>query len=112
MEVVYTPEFKRAVRKLSRRYRSLRTDIDELLQSFTAGETPGDQLQGVDSRVYKVRLRNSDLQKGKSGGYRVIYYIETPHKRVLVTLYSKSDQSDIPAEGVMRIVSKYTSQSQ
>jgi hypothetical protein len=43
-------------------------------------------------------------------GYRVIYYMETADKHILVTLYSKSDQSDIPAEEVVRIISKYESQ--
>jgi len=35
----------------------------------------------------KVRLRNSDAQRGKSGGYRVIYYLKTKAKIILVTIY-------------------------
>lgn len=107
MELLYTPEFKRAVWKLSRRYRSLRADLDQLLNELASGETPGELLQGVNGPVYKVRLRNSDSQRGKSGGYRIVYYVETEEKPILVMRYSKSDQSDIPAVDVISILSQY-----
>lgn len=107
MTLDYTPEFKRAVRKLSRRYRSLRSDLQSLLDQLDTGETPGDQLQNTHYPTYKVRVQNSDARRGKSGGYRVIYYIRHIEKTVLVTVYSKSDQEDMPSEEVRRIIAKY-----
>jgi len=107
MSLEYTPEFKRAVRKLSRQYRSLRRDLAPLLTALEAGETLGDPLQQVRYPVFKVRVKNSDAQRGKSGGYRVIYYLKQSDKTVLVTLYSKSHQSDISADDIRRIVMKY-----
>lgn len=107
MTLAYTPEFKRALRKLSRRYRSLRVDLEPLLEALEAGETPGDQLQRSHYPAFKVRVRNSDTQRGKSGGYRVIYYLRQGDKTVLVTLYSKSDQEDVPPADVRRIIEKY-----
>lgn len=107
VELEYTPEFKRATRKLSRRYRSIRTDIEGILNALESGEVLGDLLQHVGCSAYKVRLQNSDNNKGKSAGYRVVYYIKTASKIVLVTLYSKSDQSDVPADEIERIVAKY-----
>jgi mRNA-degrading endonuclease RelE of RelBE toxin-antitoxin system len=56
-----------------------------------------------------VRVRNNDLQRGKSGGYRVIYYIETQDEVILLTIYSKSDQSDVPADTIRRIIEDYLS---
>lgn len=38
------------------------------------------------------------MQKGKSGGYRVIYYLKTDDRIILATIYSKSDRSDVDAE--------------
>jgi len=66
--------------------------------------TPGDRVQGAGYTVHKVRLPNSDAQRGTSGGYRVIYYIQTASGRLLVTIYSKADQSDIPDDDIRRII--------
>ena len=109
MVLSYTTEFKRALRKLSRRYRSLRTDLQPLLDDLSEGKTPGDQLQNTRYPTFKVRVKNSDAQKGKRGGYRVIYYLQKAEETVLVTLYSKSDQADIASEDVHRIIEKYVS---
>ena len=51
-----------------------------------------------------MRLKNSDSQKGKSGGYRLIYWIVSPEVIVLLDIYSKSDQSDIEVDGIRQII--------
>jgi len=73
MQVGYTDAFKRQVKRLSRRYRRIRDDVQPLIDRLVSGETPGDRIQGLGHILYKVRVRNSDLPKGKSGGYRVVY---------------------------------------
>lgn len=104
MNIDYTDEFRQHVRRLGRRYRSIRSDLQSLLDQLEAGDTPGDQLQGVGYTVYKVRVKNSDARRGKSGGYRVIYYVQTEDSITLLAMYSKSDQADIGAETLRRIL--------
>ncbi len=65
---------------------------------------PGDRVQQLGYVVYKVRVRNTDIAKGKSGGYRVIYYLQTQERVILVTIYSKSEQGDIAASRVREII--------
>jgi len=60
----------------------------------------------MDYTVFKVRVRNSDVQKGKSGGYRVIYYLKTETQILLVTMYSKSDRSDITTTKIREILNR------
>lgn len=100
------PTFERQLKQLGRRYRRIRQDLDPLLKQLLAGETPGDRLQGVQSIVYKVRLANRDATRGKSGGYRVIYYLPSDEATTLLTLYSKTDQDDIAADEVTRIITE------
>lgn len=104
MAVHYAEAFKRQLKRLSRRNRSIRTDIEPLVEALNAGETPGDQIQGVGHAVYKVRLRNTDAGRGKRGGYRVIYYLPDRDDVLLVSVYSKTDQSDISADQIQKIV--------
>jgi mRNA-degrading endonuclease RelE of RelBE toxin-antitoxin system len=104
MIIDYTEEFKQHVRRLGRRYRSIRQDLQSLLDRFYDGDLPGDQMTGVGHPVYKVRVKNRDAKKGKSGGYRVIYYVQTEDHITLLAMYSKSDQADIGAETLRRIL--------
>ena len=106
MSIVYSDAFKRQLKRLSRRYRRIRSDIQPIIEQLEAGETPGDQIQGRGYTVYKVRVRNSAAKRGKSGGYRIIYYLETEIDILLVTIYSKTDQSDIAADEIRQIISK------
>jgi mRNA-degrading endonuclease RelE of RelBE toxin-antitoxin system len=74
-QILVADEFKRQIRDLAKRYRQIRKDIEPLITQLKQGETPGDQISGVGYTVLKVRTKNSDIRKGKSGGYRIIYQI-------------------------------------
>jgi len=71
------------------------------------GETPGDHIPGVGYTVYKVRVKSSDLSKGKSGGYRVIYYVRLPTNVILITIYIKNERVDITPEEIRRLIDEY-----
>ena len=103
-EVRFTPEFKRNLRQLAKKYRRIRLDIQPIIAALVGGDLPGDQIQGVSFRVYKVRVRNSDAQRGKSGGYRIVYYVPSEQAIVLITLYSKTEQQDIEAREIQAIL--------
>lgn len=107
IQIALTPRFKRDLRELAKRYRSIRSDLQPLIEQLQAGEIPGDRIAGVKYQVFKVRLKNSNIQKGKSGGYRVIYYLKTAQAIVLATLYSKSDLSDVDNEIIEEAIAQY-----
>ncbi|MFM6038876.1 MAG: type II toxin-antitoxin system RelE/ParE family toxin [Sphaerospermopsis kisseleviana] len=56
--------------------------------------------------VFKVRVKNSNIQKGKSAGYRIIYQVESPTNVLLLTIYSKSDQEDITPQEIKNILAE------
>jgi len=106
IQIVFSDEFKTRLRTLIKRYRSIRTDIQPLLNELQSGNFIGDQIPGTGYTVFKVRLKNSDIQKGKSGGYRVIYQLRGDTYILLVVIYSKSDQDDIPANQIRDIIDR------
>jgi mRNA-degrading endonuclease RelE of RelBE toxin-antitoxin system len=110
VQVTFSAQFGRDVRRLGKRYRSIRLDIQPLIQQLESGELPGDQIPDMEYTVFKVRIKNSSIQKGKSGGYRVIYYLKTHDQILLVTMYSKSDQSDITAAEIREILTRAEAQ--
>ena len=104
LRVTFTPEFKRNLRQLAKRYRHIKTDLQPILDTLASGSKPGDQVPRVRYEVYKVRAKNSDASRGKSGGYRIIYYIKSESEVVLVTVYSKTEQADIAPEDIRQII--------
>ena len=102
MSISLTSRFKKDLAKLSKRFRSIRQDIEPLIHQLQIGETPGDIISGVQYQVFKVRLKKSDIQKGKSAGYRVLYYVKKETNIILATIYAKSDQADIEHNGFYR----------
>ena len=107
VQVEYTPEFKRNLRALAKKYRYIRSDVQPIIDRLQAGEVIGDQVSGTRYAIFKVRVRNSDIRKGKRSGYRLIYHLKTPTSIVLVTIYSKLDQADISAEQIRRILREF-----
>jgi mRNA-degrading endonuclease RelE of RelBE toxin-antitoxin system len=102
-----TDKFRKEVKKLLKRYNSARKDIEPLIKQLETGEIPGDRIVGNKYPVYKVRVPNSDTRKGKSSGYRVIYYTITPESILLTTIYSKSDRQNISNKEVEDIIGEY-----
>ena len=75
------------------------------------GEIVGERLQGIDAEVFKVRVRNSDTNRGKSGGYRVIYWLKLPQCVVILDIYSKSDRDDVEVIIIQNIITAFELQN-
>jgi len=107
IQVEVSPTFNRNLRALAKKYRSIRNDIQPVIEQLEKGELPGDQIPEVGYAVFKLRVRNSDTQKGKRGGYRLIYYVKTAIAIILLTIYTKSEQVDIAADDLRSIIAEY-----
>ena len=103
-EVFFTFEFKRNLRALAKKYRSIKVDLQPIIEQLENGELPGDQVPGIHLAIFKVRILNTDIQKGKRSGYRCIYYLKTRNQIILVTIYSKLDQSNISDKRIKEIL--------
>jgi mRNA-degrading endonuclease RelE of RelBE toxin-antitoxin system len=108
VEVYFTPEFKRNLRALAKKYPHIRSDVQPTIEQIQQGNLVGDRLQGIGYTVFKVRIRNRDVSRGKSGGYRVIYYLKTAESVILITIYSKTEQADISSAKIKQILSEYS----
>ena len=62
VRVELSPAFQRQLRKLAMRYRSNRKDLEPITDQLTRGNLLGIQVPGFDGAVYKVRVKNSDIQ--------------------------------------------------
>ena len=105
VSVAVARAFKRHLSALSKKYHHVRSDIQPAIETIQSGEFIGDRITGTEYVVFKVRVRNRDIQKGKSSVYRLIYQVKTPRTVVLITIYSKLDQRDISSNQIRKIIS-------
>jgi len=61
---------KKDVKKLYKKYKSIKKDLLNVIEILEKNPQSGIHL---GKNFYKIRIKNSDNTKGKSGGYRVIY---------------------------------------
>jgi mRNA-degrading endonuclease RelE of RelBE toxin-antitoxin system len=96
IKVTSTPHFEKQVKSLKKKYPNVAKDVEPLIDDLEGGALPGERLQRLVSyEAYKVRLPNRDTQRGKSGGYRVIYYVRTAETIYLLEIYAKSEVDNI-----------------
>jgi mRNA-degrading endonuclease RelE of RelBE toxin-antitoxin system len=99
--------FIRRLKELRKKYPHVTKQVQTLISQLESGDTPGDQIQGTGYTAYKTRLANPDAGKGKSGGYRVIYYIRTADRVIAILIYSKSDQVDVSTDEIKLLIEEY-----
>ena len=94
--VVLTDSFKSSVKRLKKRFRHVKDDVRTAIQLLVQSPELGVVIPG-SSGIRKLRVRNTDLRKGKSSGYRLLYYVEDqPAPTIyLLLLYAKSDREDV-----------------
>jgi mRNA-degrading endonuclease RelE of RelBE toxin-antitoxin system len=109
IEVVFTQAFFDDLKRLKKKHRHVVEDVDAFVERLRKGETPGDQIPGVGYTAYKVRLKSSDLTRGKRGGFRIIYYIQTATRHILLTNYVKPERVDISPGKVANLIRDFLS---
>jgi mRNA-degrading endonuclease RelE of RelBE toxin-antitoxin system len=92
-KVLTIPRFDKEIKRLAKKYRSLKTEYIELVNSLKQ-----DPEQGIPlgNNCYKIRIAISSKGKGKSGGARVLTYVHIVDNAVyLLTIFDKSEQDNI-----------------
>lgn len=101
-KVLSIQPFEKQLKRLAKKYPSIKKDYAALINSLA--KTP---LQGtpIGSGCYKVRLTIASKGKGKSGGARVITYIQITQTSVyLLAIYDKSEQDSISDKDIKELL--------
>jgi mRNA-degrading endonuclease RelE of RelBE toxin-antitoxin system len=87
------PPFDRQLKRLSKKYPSLKEEYFELIESLEQNPEQGTNL---GNSCYKIRLAIASKQKGKSGGARVITNFVIADETVyLLSIYDKSEKENL-----------------
>ena len=102
-----TPQFSRELKKLTKKYISLKEEFLALLKSLENNPTQGNSL-GNDT--YKIRLAVHSKSSGKRGGARVITFVRIVEKEIiLLGIYDKSKQGSITVKEINERIKNFLS---
>ncbi len=91
----YSEEFAKDFARLRKRYRRIEDDLAALESEMQHKNVRGDFVRGYGLPIYKIRMTNRSARRGKRGGFRIIYYLQTSESILFIHIYSKSDQDDV-----------------
>ncbi|HVY80743.1 MAG TPA: hypothetical protein VG994_07170 [Steroidobacteraceae bacterium] len=95
--------FEKALRDLKKRFPNVEKDV---LAEFESGPPQyTDPLPKFQRKLWKGRAASRDARRGKSGGFRVIYYWdeESPNWACIGTCYFKGDFANLPEHELNRL---------
>lgn len=94
--IIATPNFERELKKIDKKYPSLKSDLLQLQRSLLENPMQGDE---VFKNCYKVRFAIKSKGRGKSGGGRLITYVKVQRESIyLLSIYDKSEKDTISDE--------------
>lgn len=92
-EIIVTHRFRRDIKKLIKKYVSLKDEFALLVAALEKNPKLGTALS---NNCYKIRISLASKGKGKSGGARVITYLLVKEETVfLLTIYDISQRGNI-----------------
>lgn len=92
-DIIAIPNFKREIKKLNKKFSSLKSDYKGLLESLHQKPRQGTSLA---QNCYKIRMAITSKGKGKSGGSRVITHVQISKSTIyLLSIYDKSEKETI-----------------
>ncbi|MGI9035360.1 MAG: hypothetical protein ACR2GD_04900 [Pyrinomonadaceae bacterium] len=112
VEVKATESFKKAAKPLIKKYRSFLEDLSELQAKLLVNPEIGTSL---GNNAYKIRLKVRSKGKDKSGGARIISYLEKDLVSVvsverqkiivnLITVYDTSEMENITDSELKKLI--------
>ncbi len=109
VEVKVTGVFKKAAKKLLKKYPSLRLELQNLEIQLLSNPKMG---TSIGSDCYKIRLAVKSKGKGKSGGVRIITHLiaklkidDTGLTKVYVVyIYDKSEFESISLKDIRKMI--------
>jgi mRNA-degrading endonuclease RelE of RelBE toxin-antitoxin system len=91
--ITATPNFKKELKRLLKKFQSLKIEYLNLLDELAQNPTLGTSLE---NNIYKIRISIASKGKGKSGGARVITFVVKSEETIyLMDIYDKSEKANI-----------------
>jgi mRNA-degrading endonuclease RelE of RelBE toxin-antitoxin system len=106
--IIVSDEFKHRAKPLSKKYHTLKESINLLGEQLILNPYLG---ESYGSNIYKIRIADKSKGKGKSGGFRIMYYVAIKRDDdsvdiILMTIYDKSEYDTVKKKDAESLLKK------
>jgi len=102
MNFEVSTEFEKSLKRLSKKYPSLKTDYLAFLNELEQNPMMGNE---IFPNCRKARIAIKSKGKGKSGGGRIIFYFEIGENDIiLLFIYDKSEMENVQTAFIEQIL--------
>ena len=102
--ITTTPEFSKEIKRLNKKYPSLKNEYILLLHSLLNEPFQGTSL---GNNIFKIRLAIKSKSTGKRGGARVITFVRVLENEILmISIYDKADQENMTSKDINERIKK------
>lgn len=101
IKIIYSPIFIKKAKHLKKKHLSLINDLSQLESILLENPKTGTDL---GNGIFKIRLAVKSKGKGKSGGYRVITYLQVENEINMIYIYDKSEEATITKKDIQKII--------
>jgi len=98
--------FDKQSKQLSKKFNLLKNDLEDFVNNFDDHHVTA---TNIKINFFKVRLSNSNKNKGKSAGYRIYYYLKIDDTVYLLTIYDKSQIQSINENILNNLIKEFDS---
>ena len=109
-EIVITNNFQKEAKRFLKKYKSLKSELEILYQLLINNPQTGIP---IGKNSFKIRISVKSKGRGKSGGLRVITYLdvnlifdEQRNKLFLLSIYDKSETETITEAEIASIINR------
>lgn len=103
-KILLSNSFSKQLKKLSKKYPSIKLDYANFLEILKINPQLGSSL---GNNCYKVRMKITSKQQGKSSGARVITYVLIKEPTItLLDIYDKSEKDSITHKELQVLIKK------
>jgi len=100
--IIAVPSFRKELKKLAKKYNSLKQEITSLFNNLERNPTIGTP---IGKNCYKIRIAIASKGKGKFGGARIITnFVITDSTIYLLAIYDKSEKDNISDKELLELL--------
>lgn len=100
--IIAVPSFRKELKKLAKKYNSLKQEITSLFNNLERNPTIGTP---IGKNCYKIKIAIASKGKGKSGGARIITnFVITDSTIYLLAIYDKSEKDNISDKELLELL--------
>lgn len=104
-------EFDKDIERLKKKYPHLEIDIKNFKENFSKEfQLSCEPLARFEKKLWKGRIGSTDMKRGKSGGFRLIFYfdeVKNPGKVYFLKIFPKVERSDLSPDELMELYKNF-----